>query len=102
LLRRRQGQRFRDDPKKMGTRVERWRRLGGDLLVEAEVLFDRRDADFELEAFVEIVRHVVFDDREITRVVIENLLQPDGAKSWALGSALRSSATEPAGAKKRN
>jgi hypothetical protein len=47
--------------------------LGGDLLVEAQVLLDRGDSDFELEAFVEIVRHVVFDDGEIARVVIQNL-----------------------------
>ena len=32
------------------------RRSGGDLLVEAEMLFDCGDADFELEAFVEISR----------------------------------------------
>ena len=48
-------------------------RSGGDLLVEAEVLFDRGDADFKLEAFVEIGREVFLDDSEIARVVIENL-----------------------------
>jgi hypothetical protein len=31
----------------------RARRSGGDLLVEAEVLFDGGDADFELKAFVD-------------------------------------------------
>jgi hypothetical protein len=30
-------------------------RSGGELFVEAEVLFDRGDADFELEAFVDFV-----------------------------------------------
>src|SRR5271155_5611028 len=46
---------------------------GSDLLVEAEVLFDSGDADFKLEAFVEIGREVFLDDGEIARVVIENL-----------------------------
>jgi hypothetical protein len=34
-------------------RRRRWRGSGGDLLVEAEVRFDRGDADFKLEAFVD-------------------------------------------------
>jgi hypothetical protein len=44
---------------------------GGNLLVE--VFFDRGDADFKLEAFVEIGREVFLDDSEIARVVTENL-----------------------------
>jgi hypothetical protein len=48
-------------------------RSGGDLFVEAEVLFDRRDADFKLEASVEIGCEVFLDDGEIARMVIENL-----------------------------
>jgi hypothetical protein len=48
-------------------------RSGGDLLVEAEVLFNGGDADCELEALVEIGRHVILDDGQIARVVIENL-----------------------------
>jgi hypothetical protein len=54
-----------------GSRLSR--RSGGDLLVEAEVFFDRGDADCELEAFVEIGREVFLDDSEIARVVIKNL-----------------------------
>ena len=46
---------------------------GCDLLVGAEVLFDRRDTDFKLEALVEIGREVFLDDSEIAHVVIENL-----------------------------
>jgi hypothetical protein len=46
---------------------------GGDLLVEAEVLFNCGDADFKLEAFVEIGCEVFLDDGEIARVVIEHL-----------------------------
>jgi hypothetical protein len=37
------------------------------------MLFDCGDADFKLEAFVEIGREVFLDDGEIARVVIENL-----------------------------
>jgi hypothetical protein len=48
-------------------------RSGHDLFVEAEVFFNCGDADFELLAFVEIGRHVILDDGEIARVVIENL-----------------------------
>ena len=46
---------------------------GGDLLVEAKVLFDGCDADIELEAFVELGREAFLDDGEIARVIIENL-----------------------------
>ena len=49
------------------------RRSGGDLFVEAEVLFDCGDADCELEALVEIGSHVILDDGEVGRVVIKNL-----------------------------
>jgi hypothetical protein len=48
-------------------------RSRGDLFVEAEVFFDRGDADFELEAFVEIGREVILDDSEIARLVVETL-----------------------------
>jgi hypothetical protein len=44
---------------------------GGDLLVEAEVLFDGCDADFELEAFVEVRLNVILDDVEVARVIDE-------------------------------
>jgi hypothetical protein len=46
------------------------RRSGGDLFVEAEVLFDCGAADCELEALVEIGSHVILDDGEVARVLL--------------------------------
>jgi hypothetical protein len=49
------------------------------------VLFDRGDADCELEAFVEIGSHVILDDGESARVVIENL-RVIGERGFDLGN----------------
>ena len=48
-------------------------RLGANLLVEAEVLFDLVDAHFELQAPVEVGLYVVLDDVEVAGVVVQNL-----------------------------
>ena len=45
-------------------------RLGANLLVEAEVLFDLVDAHFELQAPVEVGLYVVLDDVEVAGVII--------------------------------
>jgi hypothetical protein len=55
LVRRSKGKGSVNTRIKWSTRVERWRQSGGDLHVDAEVIFDRGDTDFELEALVDFV-----------------------------------------------